>query len=95
MQALSFEKWENREKWVNFDGKNGDGDENDDNDNDDDKIMGNENDPWCYLWEQDKVDVSDDDVDWAAYLNHKVKDQGLSRILDPKFKTFSRLFPKQ
>ena len=33
------EEWENREKWVNFDGKNGDGDENDD---DNDEIMRNE-----------------------------------------------------
>ena len=37
--ALSFEEWEKREQWVNFDGKNGDGDENDD---DDDEIMRNE-----------------------------------------------------
>lgn len=43
----------------------------------------------------DKVDVSDNDVDWAAYFSHKVKDQGLSRFWDPEFKTFSRLFPKQ
>lgn len=42
MRTLSFEKWENRENWVNFDGKKGDGDENDDNDNDDDDIMRNE-----------------------------------------------------
>ena len=33
------EEWENREKWVNFDGNNGDGDENDD---DDDEIMRSE-----------------------------------------------------
>ena len=94
MRTLSFEKWENRENWVNFDGKKGDGDENDDNDNDDDEIMRNERIHDAIYGSRIKLKLVMM-IDWAAYLSHKVKDQGLSRFLDPKFKPFSRFFPKQ